>query len=29
MMITPDSKALGERRVILWIARLVSYFVYF
>lgn len=29
MMITPDSRALGERKVILWIARLVSYFVYF
>jgi type II secretory pathway pseudopilin PulG len=29
MMITPDSKGLGERKVILWIARLVSYFVYF
>lgn len=29
MMITPDSRALGERKVILLIARLVSYFVYF
>lgn len=29
MMVTPDSRALGERKVILWIARLVSYLVYF
>jgi uncharacterized membrane protein YcgQ (UPF0703/DUF1980 family) len=28
-MITPDSKALGERKVVLWIARAVSYVVYF
>jgi hypothetical protein len=28
-MITTESKALGERKAILWIARAVSYFVYF
>jgi hypothetical protein len=28
-MITPDSKALDERKVVLWIARAVGYFVYF
>ena len=29
MMITPDSRALGERKAFLWIARAISYLVYF
>jgi hypothetical protein len=28
-MINPDSKALDERKMVLWIARAVGYFVYF
>ncbi len=28
-MISPDSKALDERKVVLWITRAVGYFVYF
>jgi hypothetical protein len=28
-MINPDSKALDERKVVLWVARAVSYLVYF
>jgi hypothetical protein len=28
-MITPDSRALSERKVVVWIARAISYLVYF
>ena len=29
MMITPDSRALDERKVVLWVTRAVSYLIYF